>query len=460
MSDIIWSKMDSDERKEYTRYLQIFGALSGLFKDIENGANANKPYLYYRNHEQLYSRAFNVDDLTRKDSAFDALAKIDGENIGIGLKTWFHARDTTFQKVAEFNKLAPTDIRPLVDNAAPDQVIAKVSQLRNERIWLDKRLYKTKEGSDIYHYITRDDNKMNIIETPYDLVQEDSLKLLASNGKTFSFTDGKRNYKYYTSKSVLMEEFNAGANEIITTVPINQLTDPFELLGSLNFSSLRHAKEIQSDIILPLYTYLGNKIMRNRRREVAQGGGINKWNRVSGVNRPWDVELRIPKWIHEEFNGWFFGHDFIQGTKEMQTQQAEYLKLNDERERIENEKSINYVPFTLLMPDGTQVKASVNGQNGKNLQSTNSKELGKWILKQVIGYPTSQMENKNNHAPVTLDRLKELDIDSLRLTVVDKVNKIIKITVAEFGAYEKFAERYGQNKELDIDDVPIDDTSI
>src|SRR5699024_249350 len=180
----------------YIHFLKIFGALSGLFKDNQEGTNSQKPYLYYRNHEQLYAKVFDVEDLTRKDSAFDAIAKISGKNIGIGLKTWIHSKDKTYQKVAEFNKLAPEEIRPLIDHGSPREVISKVSQLRNDRIWVDKRLYNTNEGDDIYHYITRDNEIMNIVENSYDLVQLDSLKLLSSNGKTFSFTDGLNNYKF------------------------------------------------------------------------------------------------------------------------------------------------------------------------------------------------------------------------------------------------------------------------
>ena len=53
------------------------------------------------------------------------------------------------------------------------------------------------------------------METSYDLVQLDSLRLLNQNGKTFTFTDGLNNYKYYASKSVLLKEFNASKNKII-----------------------------------------------------------------------------------------------------------------------------------------------------------------------------------------------------------------------------------------------------
>src|SRR5699024_11310950 len=111
----IWDLMDKKEKEEYIRYLKIFGSLSGLFKDNKTGTNARKTYLYYRNHEQLYAKVFkSVEDLTRKDSAFDVIAELNDKRIGIGIKTWIHTRDSTYQKVAEFNKASPTELAPLI----------------------------------------------------------------------------------------------------------------------------------------------------------------------------------------------------------------------------------------------------------------------------------------------------------------------------------------------------------
>lgn len=208
---ISWDKFNEKQKQQYIEYLKIFGAISGLFKDTKVGPNANKPYLYYRNHEQLFAKVFAVEDLTRKDSAFDVIATIDNYRVGIGLKTWIHTRDLTFQKVAEFNKVAPTELSPLIKEKEYDNLIYKVSELRNERIKLDQRQYNTKFN--IYHNITRDDHVMNIMESSYDFVQLDSLKLIKQDGKTFQFTDGLNSYRFYTSKSVLLKEFDASQDK-------------------------------------------------------------------------------------------------------------------------------------------------------------------------------------------------------------------------------------------------------
>lgn len=439
MAELIWSKFKKKEKEEYIKFLKIFGALSGLFKDNKEGANAKKPYLYYRNHEQLFARVFEVEDLTRKDSAFDALGVFDGDRIGIGLKTWIHTKDLTYQKVAEFNKLAPTILAPLMENGTPEEVVRKVAELRNERIMLDKRLYRT--NKDVYHYITRDDDVMNIIETSYDLIDLDSLEFINTDGKTYSFKDKLHNYKFYKSKSVLLEEFDASQGQIIEQIPIEQYDDPFKLIKMITIpkngidtleakdiwkESLSNNQFIQEQnnntyggmcedvvskvIYLPLYQD------KKEGRIVSDCSGINmrhakSKNKGSNTPRPeYEIEVRISKWIHYIFPE-FFGIDAL---NEEDIKNAE---LND---------------FDLILPDGRVLRGRVKQEGGKSLQTNPQGALGEWILKDVLGLA--------NREVVTWELLDTLGIDSLKVTKID--DKHFYITVAETGAYEKFKLDY------------------
>lgn len=398
MSDILWSNFDQKERDEYVRFLQIFGALSGLFKDIENGKNAKKPYLYYRNHEQLYARVFNVEDLTRKDSAFDAVFLGD-LHVGIGLKTWFHGNDFSYQKVAEFNKKSGVDIRPYIENGDFNTAIQKISELRNERIMFDKRLYQTTQ--DIYHYVTRDDYKMNIIETNYDLVQLDQLQLLGVTDSSLSFTDGLNQYRYSISKSTLMEEFDASNRQIITSVPIQLYDDPFELLGNLVLPSHQDKKEYE-EIYLPLYSDVDGKVQEK--------SGLNASlasSKVAGSNKPrpeYEAYIGIPSWIHRVFPE-FFGVDLKQSTKV-------------------------HVDLELHLPDGSKMKAIVSQSNGKSLQTNPQNVLGKWILKSVFDLKPYQR--------LTLEMLERFGVDSVHIIKLSKHE--YKIDFASFGAFEKWKD--------------------
>jgi len=404
MADIIWKKFLDEEKEEYIQYLKIFGALSGLFKDNKEGKNARKPYLYYRNQEQLFVKVFTVDDLTRKDSAFDALGTWENDRVGIGLKTWIHSADHTYQKVAEFNRLAPEFIAPLIEKGTPEQVIKKVAEFRNERIMLDKRLYRT--DRDVYHYITRDDDVMNIIEAPYDLIDIGSLKLIKSNGKTYEFKDKKNEYKFYRSKSVLQKKFDASKGEIIERVDIEQFDNPFELIKMIQLPKQSKTVEFE-EVYLPLY------IDSKKDRYVSDCSGINirhAKSKTKNSNKPrpeYEIEIRVSRWIHWVFPD-FFGLDWT-GKEAL-------------------EKSMKESDFDLGLPDGRVLRGRIKQQNGKSLQTKPQGALGEWILKDVLGL--------KNREVATLELLDELGIDSLKVMKIN--NKYFKITVAETGAYEKF----------------------
>ena len=438
MATLIWDKFSKEEKDQYIKFLKIFGALSGLFKDNQEGANAKKPYLYYRNHEQLFAKVFKVEDLTRKDSAFDALAVFGDNRIGIGLKTWIHSKNITYQKVAEFNKLSPTIIAPLIEEGDNFKIVREVAKLRNERIMLDKRLYKT--NKEVYHYITRDDNVMNIVETSYDLIDMDSIEFIKTDGKTYSFKDKLHNYKFYKSKSVLLEEFDASKGEIIETIPIKQYDDPFELIEMITISQNsdinipqprdistedEHYTELISEHSDNIYKTVENKDGSNKviylplyqdKKEgmvVTACSGVNirhskPKSKGSSIPRPeYEIEIRVSKWIHHIYPK-FFGID----------------ALNEEE--IKNEKLND---FDLILPDGRVLRGRIKQQNGKSLQTSPQGALGKWVLNDVLGV-------KSRQDIITKEWLDKLAIDSLKITKID--NKHFKITVAETGAYEKF----------------------
>lgn len=55
--------------QDYLDLLRIMSSLSGLFSDND------VPYLYYRNAENLFCYALKAQNLSRDDSAFDALIR-------------------------------------------------------------------------------------------------------------------------------------------------------------------------------------------------------------------------------------------------------------------------------------------------------------------------------------------------------------------------------------------------
>lgn len=397
----LWNQLGKVEKEEYIQFLQIFGALSGLFKDITGGKSADQPYLYYRNHEQLFARVFDVEDLTRADSAFDAIARINDEIIGIGLKTWIHSRDITFQKVAEFNKVALTEIKPLIHHATLPEIARRIAELRNERILLDIRTYKTTRN--IYHNVTRDHKVMNIMECDYHLIDLDSICKVKKEKSGISFIANNKKYKFYESKSVLLEEFDASARNILKKIPISIYEDPFELLAHI---SLKNGDRIIDKnipvIYLPLYS--------DKSRKVEEKSGLNAWNAAPKTKdsdrlRPdFEAYIPIPIWIHHLYPN-FFGFNAL-----------------SDQERNGNNN------FKLHLPSGEIIDAIVTQQNGKSLQTNPQSILGKWILHDVLGLNAREL--------LTIKRLDILGVDSLKISKLDSHN--FKIDLAETYAFEEW----------------------
>ena len=401
MSDILWSKFPKEDRETYIRYLKTFGALSGLFKDTTSGDNADKPYLYYRNHEQLYARCFDVEDLTRCDSAFDAVAKVESDVYGIGLKTWIHSRDISPQKVAEFGKASRTELVPLYDD--PEALVKRVSELRNERIMMDKRLYNTTK--EIYHYITRDRGFMNICECDYDLIDIDNISEVHIKTTAVAFKDGKNNYSFLKSKNTLLKEFDASKEEVIEQIKIDQVEDPFELIAELGVDIIaKETKQALDYIVLPLYS--------DKDYQVNAKSGFNMFNaapKVKGSNRPrpaYEAYVTIPKWIYA------LKPDFFQ-----------FEKTIEELQKDEYKKEL-----TLELPSGEKISARVTQDNGKSLQTNPQSILGEWILHDIFGLEPYEV--------LTREILNRYEVDSLIVYKIDEDN--YKIELAGFLGFEKW----------------------
>ena len=410
MADLLWHKMPKEQKDEYRKFLKIFGALSGLFKDATEGKNAKKPYLYYRNHEQLYARCFDVEDLTRSDSSYDVVYRDDEGAYGVGLKTWFHSKDITDQKIAEFGKMKDI-IVPLYDS--PDELAKKVSELRNERILRDKRLHET--DTDVYHIITRDDGVMNIVECTYDLVDVDNIQNAKKKKSSISFTDGKNNYSFLPSKNTLFKEFNASEQEVVEKLPITFVKDPFALLEHISIEDGEKllidnhvapvvTKEPRDFIVLPLYSDERDGPVVYEKSSFNASLAKSK-QKGSNVPRPaYEAYLGIPKYIHK-LKPNFFGFNALN---------------DDERNGREG--------FTLDLPSGKSITARVTQEYGKALQTNPQSILGKWILHDIFGLSEYEM--------LTLERLKEVAVDSVIITRLAENH--FKIDIAPYLGYESW----------------------
>lgn len=389
MSDLFWQRQPHDQIEQYLNLLKIMGALSNLFSD-----NAS-PYLYYRGHENLFCEAFHAKNLSRGDVSFDAIK----DGVGIGLKTFLNNNGLTYQKVAEFNSDSDL-IRGLETR---EEIVQKIALLRNKRVLTTQNMTGTQ--SSVYHLVTREPSKMNIVEEPMKLIDLDSIKLDKRQAKnTIRFTDRYNDYSFSLSKNTLLKRFDTRKNTNIQQISVDMLENPFDLLRNLLDeipSSETELPEEENYIILPLYS--------TRNRDVPEKSGLNQWN-AGGRSRHHDeVYIPIPSWIHNVFDDFF---------------------VYAQKRKHNGESAKNSPSFEVELPNGEIMTCKVAQSGGKALMSDPNRALGHWILRDVLNVPKNTL--------VTIDMLNEIDIDSVKLT--KKNDNYYYLDFVEAGSFEEFEE--------------------
>lgn len=113
-------------------------SLSRLFSDND------VPYLPYRAVENIFCKAFNADNLSRDDLAYDAKVG----STALGIKTFASNYKKSQQKVAEFN-VNNQELKKL----AGKELVLRIAELRNERIIFANTNYKIDKA--YYHCVVR-----------------------------------------------------------------------------------------------------------------------------------------------------------------------------------------------------------------------------------------------------------------------------------------------------------------
>lgn len=223
----IWESLPDKAKDLYIKRLKAMCSLSGLFKE----QNGSFPFIGYRNHEMIFIKSFQVQDIARKDCSFDVIANIKNKNIGIGLKTWINKGNNSYQKIAEFNTDSHT-LRNLFQKGQLKQLIFLLAKLRNQRIDNALNLYKVDYS--FYHNLIRSNNSMFIVEEEYSKINAKSLEITQSNDSSVSFTDGLNDYKFTMSKSTLFKKFDTSEDKRIITFETPSDTNAFEVLDAIN----------------------------------------------------------------------------------------------------------------------------------------------------------------------------------------------------------------------------------
>lgn len=344
------------QQEEYSLLLSIIGSLSKIFSE-----NPDVPFLHYRVMENIFSRAFMAENLSRSDISIDASK---GE-LGIGLKTFLYKNGNTLEKVAEFNK----DRKFFYDKSLLE-IIKRISGLRNKRLQVTADLTGTQSNKFIYHCIARTLSKFIIHESPIDFILIDQIKLKESkkNEGVISFDDGINEYSFNLSKSTLFQRFSIKS---LFEIKIPIIDDPFDFLREVWLEEYNQ-KKVNNPIIghieLPLYSLSkGQKIVYCR-------SGLNQWNAKGRPRDPNEVYIPISSKVHKDHPNFFPDRD---------------------------------ESFTIKLPNGKDLVMKVCQQGNKALMSNPNSSLGKYLLRDVFKIPEGSI--------ITYQDLEECGINSARI---------------------------------------------
>ena len=343
----VYEIADETSRTNYERYLKAVSALSALFSD------SSTPYIDYRIVENLFCRCFKAENLSRFCVAVDARI---GSH-GIGIKTFV---DQPVQKIAEFDRQ-----REELSTGDVHRDAERVSELRNERMDFCRDAYAIEDFT--YHYVIRRSYSLAIHESPMDYIDTDSVKVLKETPKGFDFTDGRNLYRFNRAKSTLFESFDL--DNPLREFGVMFLEDPIDaILDAFRRHESEVATEDEETLILPLYSTRGYA-------HVPEKSGLNQWN-AGGRARDYD-EIYIPyqKAYRDESTGFFPPRD---------------------------------TSFDLRLPNGKTMSAKICQQDGKAIMSNPNRELGRWLLRDVLRLKPGEL--------VTLDMLEKKGVNAVMFT--------------------------------------------
>lgn len=367
------SLLTNDTQKQrYEEFLKIVGSLSNLFSESE------VPFLYYRIAEKIFCKAFEADDLSRSDVSVDVKKGV----LGIGLKTFVAGNHKTLQKITEFGSSDKT----LYESLSLNKKIKKIAQIRNERIDFTQRVHGINKS--IYHCVIRDKNQFSIFEENMNLINIENIKGIKENKGSITFNDGVEEYSFLLSKNTLTKRFNT--SNLLQQFEIEILENPLDFLVNCmqDMSSLSYFQPKQT-IFLPLY---------GRNHTVFSNSGLNQWNANGRTRNINEVYIPVPIDVHKNYPNFFPNRQ---------------------------------TPFNLKLPNGKTIQTKICQDNGKALMSYSNRELGQWILRDVLKLNEGEL--------LTYDKLQVLGIDSVR---IDKINdENYEINFAKSGSYDIFISK-------------------
>ena len=431
----IWKKYPKSQREGYVEFLKVYGTLSNLFKQKQVNLI---PYLDSKFQETVYARVFESKNVDTGNTPHDILSILDGNKIGIGLKTWMNSTPS-YQKVMQVKRYKD-EINKLNKTGNEYKLTYKISSIKNERLLQDYNRLGLSENNNIYHYVTRDESKFTIQECSYPLIDLDNLENFELNNKSLLWSDGLKDYKYTFADSQIHMKFDNNREDtvIVKEFDVEIIDDPFDFLLKA-YSSLIDEFNIPSKkqieiAYLPFYSYDS----KNGSKIVNKSSGLNAWNskpknKKSKKPRPnREIYIRIPIEFHRKHPTFFTEKNIM----EIIDERKNISKINKGKDKSEKIPYPEEVRFTMVLPNGSKIPGLLTQENLKSFQSGSKdrkygqSDLGNWLLNEVLNLKVGEV--------VTTKWLEKKGTDSLKIWHEDGKKDLLYIDFAPVGSFEKY----------------------
>lgn len=319
--------------------------------------------------------------------------------------------------------------------------------------------------------------KIYVGETDYAPIDIENIQILDPMAKpqNFKFTDGKHVYKYTSADSQLLMSFN-NREIVVDSWDIEYVDNAFKFFQNLHIYAFEEEVEAQPiESFSWMIPNVDGKVEESSGYNAFDGGSKmtrmsnNRENKIQNLIRTY--QKKIPQtalsFIHQALEFILLPeHKTVAERAQMKKKRSELrdliIYLNNEELKKEIFSMVYrpvremYIPipnsktfhqqhpdffgpsigtfkgnsstlalprkertFTLeFLPSGNQIKAYINQDNGKSIQSINNQGiLGEWILREVF-----QLEE---YELLTEKRLNELGINAVRLSKYEKNPEVI-----------------------------------
>lgn len=377
---LFYPRQPFKNRKKYSNLIMGIAQTSFIYSDNP------KPFIHYRVAEKMFCKSFSAEDKSRQDLSVDAVKVKDG----IGIKTFISgSRPLKYEKIAEFVDRSKYPLSR--ENTL--KMVKQVAEYRN------KRLKKTIETFDLnntlYHYLVRDIGKIYICECTMIPIDFGSIALTpgGSRGNKVGFSDKYFNYYFHLSKHTLFKEFPY--QKPLRILEIKSSLDETLLTWAIKELSNKESLEIP---LLKKYEYVLLPLYSTRYGDVPERSGLNQWNAGGRPRDENEVYIPIPRIVHKKKPGFFPPRD---------------------------------QKFTLHTQDGKKFSAKVCQEGSKALMSDPNRDLGEWLLRDILKLPPGEV--------VTYEHLRNKNADTVIIYKINPSEYIISLH--SFGTFESEYKR-------------------